>query len=764
MKKPFYPKSLRFIILSMICLICQFIAYAQDFEERRPGELTGTFYSSSGFFTGHQERSENPYITQVLDLICPDSIKATMQHLQNYGTRFLMLDSRKEIADWLVQKFVSYGYLDVKIDSFQCYINWNNIYVDTNMQYNVVATLPGMSAPDEEYIIGGHYDSYCVVNPYIYAPGADDNASAVAATLEIARVMKEVNFLPEATIRFVPFAAEELGLFGSRHYAQQAREEGRDIRLVYNMDMISNNPDNLNEVTLYQYPYFEWATYLAADVMQVYTGLDVFLPEGINGGSDSFPFWLWGYPSVYAEERDFSPNWHQPSDTVGNCNIDYCAQITKGVFSLLLQEQFLPYPQGVYASSSEQGVTISWAPTQNANVAGFNVYRSQEQGTGYEKINSSLLTGTQYTDQAIPAGVDYYYVITVVNTSMEESLPSPEVHGARFNFSDTLLVVNTLAGYNSTPDSIFQYYDVILEGIPYHWQDLNEGQPLTLASLGLHRNVLWLANASGYSTGMAPSYSDMISFFTNGGHMMVSAFTPGKLIENVTTYPMAYPEGSLLHDYFKTDTVYHNLTSFMYQAYPVVDDYDTLRIDTHKQLVPNHAGEIFNVDLFTPSAEGSIIFRFDSHYDPNSAFGASQDEPVGIEYMGEDFKTLMLSFPLYYLDTTDARDFLHYVMVQKFNIPTGIMEDQKNQSENILSCFPNPLRNNTTLEFTLREEGAVNLSVYNIQGLPVTVLVNDRLTKGRHQINFDAGCLTAGIYQVVLRTATGLYARKIVKL
>jgi hypothetical protein len=92
------------------------------------------------------------------------------------------------------------------------------------------------------------------------------------------------------------------------------------------------------------------------------------------------------------------------------------------------------------------------------------------------------------------------------------------------------------------------------------------------------------------------------------------------------------------------------------------------------------------------------------------------------------------------------------------------MKDQKNQSENILSCFPNPLRNNTTLEFTLREDGAVNLSVYNIQGSPVTVLVNDRLTKGRHQINFDAGCLTAGIYQVVLRTATGLYARKIVKL
>jgi hypothetical protein len=748
-------------LFTALCLI-QSITSGQPFEDRRPENLKGTLYSQTGFFTGHQNRSADPYIVEVINQINADSIKSTIQRMQDFGTRFLMLDNRKEIADWLVQKFVSYGYTDVKIDSFLCYINWNNIYVDTNMQYNVITTLQGQSAPAEEYHIGGHYDSFCYGDPYTYAPGANDNATAVAATVEIARIMKQVNYHPEATIRFTLFAAEELGLFGSRSLAQRSYENGADIRFYYNFDMISNNPDSIKEVTIYSYTGIEWASNLAAASMEQYTDLVAYMPVGINTGSDAFSYWLWGFPTTYVEERNFSPHWHQPSDTVGNCNIEYCAEITKGACALLIEEQILPYPQRVFASSSEQGISISWAPMQNANVAGFNLYRSIQQGTGYEKANSSLITGTSYLDQVLIAGVNYYYILTVVNNAQEESLPSPEVNGARFAFSDTLLVINALPGTNLTPDSISQFYNYILDDIPYEWKDINQELTLTLGDLAMHRNILWVVNSSNYPLNMRPSYPDMINYFQNGGHMMVSAFNPCKLLENVTTYPLIYPEGSLMYDYFKIDSIDRNITSMMFQAYPVSSDYDTLRIDPDKSTTQAFPGQIHNVDIFLPAPGGHLIYRFDSYYPPDTPLGESQDYPVGIEYMGEDFKTLLLSFPLYYLDTMDAKEFLHLVMYQKFDIPTGIAGPDETVAANSLKCYPNPLQDMATIEFNLEKSEMVNLSVYNMQGSLIEVLINVSADKGQHHYSFSSESLPSGIYQVVLKTSSNIYSRKIV--
>jgi acetylornithine deacetylase/succinyl-diaminopimelate desuccinylase-like protein len=141
------------------------------------------------------ETSKNNSIDSLIQLctskINPDSIKATMLQLQNFGTRFSLAPNHKEVALWLQNKFISMGYNTV-LDSFElithCTLNFCH---DTNtymtMQYNVVATKQGDVNPDREYIIGGHYDSYSTNNPLVYAPGADDDASGVAATIEIAR-------------------------------------------------------------------------------------------------------------------------------------------------------------------------------------------------------------------------------------------------------------------------------------------------------------------------------------------------------------------------------------------------------------------------------------------------------------------------------------------------------------------------------------------------------------------------------------------------
>ncbi|MFC2139762.1 M28 family metallopeptidase, partial [Bacteroidota bacterium] len=177
-------------------------------------------------------------ITDVVDRINQDSVRSYIEHLQNYGTRFMLAPNRFEIANWIKAKFESWGFTNVELDSFWCHtevsaLPFTNYHVDTTtMQVNVVATLEGSENPEVEYIIGGHYDSFTEdSDQFSAAPGADDNASGTAAVLESARAVMAAGYQPKTTLKFIAFGAEELMLFGdsgSEHYAQKARQNDTD--------------------------------------------------------------------------------------------------------------------------------------------------------------------------------------------------------------------------------------------------------------------------------------------------------------------------------------------------------------------------------------------------------------------------------------------------------------------------------------------------------------------------------------------------------
>lgn len=749
------------ILISLLFIIP--VIQAQEFDEKPSEPVLGTWYKENPLFTYDAKRTTHPLIINFISQVSSDSIRSTIQKMQDFGTRFMLADNRKDVATWILKKFQSFGYTDVKIDSFLNYVNWQGIFIDTTWQYNVICEVTGNSAPDEVYIAGGHYDSFCAGDPFVIAPGANDNATAVAATLEIARVMKKNDYQPEATIKFILYGAEELGLFGSRYQAQKSRENGEDIRYMLNLDMVSNNPNNRKDVKIYKYIYFEWAANLAAEVMENYTDLNVFFPSTIVAtGSDAFPYWLNQFPVAYLEEMDFSPNWHKLSDTIGNCNIDYCAEITRGACAILMDQQFLPYPQGFNAMSTKENITLRWRPTNNSNVAGFNLYRSEQSGSGYSKLNSVPIKDSIYLDQEIPAGKQYYYTLKVVNDSMEESPSSQEVFGARFAFSDTLLVVACLQGDQLTPDSIFQFYQSVLDTIPFHWFDMNVSNPLDLGPLSRHQNVLWLLNSFNFELLTDTLAFSMSTFFENGGNMFFSGFTPTKYLARNSHYPQKFTEQFFINRYFKVDSVNRKINSFMYQSYPEEAGYDTLHVDPGKWMEKTLPGELYNIEVFTPAPGGKIIYRFDSHYDSTSTMGAMQGKAVGLEYMGNDFKTILLSFPLYYLDTTDAKNLMKYVMKNKFSHPTVIPVTVDNGEHGFLQNFPNPFREMTTLCFSLPEPGNVVLSVYNSQGTMVSSILTGKMDKGSYTMNYAAGNLPAGIYYVVLKTSGTVLTRKIV--
>ena len=198
-KRPFL-----LLLISGLFYIIPVVLRSQVMDEHVNASGPFKHFSETTFARHQPVHAPDPAIAAMVGEVNPDTLYKTLRQLQNWGSRFMLNDNHKEVATWLMNRFLSYGYTDVKLDSFYNIVN-SYPYYDTTWQYNVVCTLSGSSAPGEIYVIGGHYDSYSDPDPYADAPGVDDNGSSTAATLEIARVMAVMNYHPEATIRFTLF-------------------------------------------------------------------------------------------------------------------------------------------------------------------------------------------------------------------------------------------------------------------------------------------------------------------------------------------------------------------------------------------------------------------------------------------------------------------------------------------------------------------------------------------------------------------------------
>ncbi len=156
-------------------------------------------------------------------------------------------------ADWLKLQLGSYsqacgGCLEVKEDSFveqplAGVAAYRSRIAKPTLIRNVYAILHGTDpvAAKRMYLVTGHYDTRetDVMNVHDPAPGANDDASGTAVSLEAARVLSRLKF--PATLVFVCVAGEEQGLNGSRHLAKLAKEQGWQLQGVLNNDIVGGD-------------------------------------------------------------------------------------------------------------------------------------------------------------------------------------------------------------------------------------------------------------------------------------------------------------------------------------------------------------------------------------------------------------------------------------------------------------------------------------------------------------------------------------------
>ena len=161
--------------------------------------------------------------------VSADELAVTISDLEGLGTRFTFTDGDDQARDYLVDRLTEVG-LSPELDPFT---------VDGEPVANVLARKEGLERPDVVYVFSAHYDSTSEA-PYTLAPGADDNASAVAAVLESARILAEHDF--RHTLWFAFTAAEEQGSLGSAHMVDWLVAQGVDVRGVIAPDMIGYWP------------------------------------------------------------------------------------------------------------------------------------------------------------------------------------------------------------------------------------------------------------------------------------------------------------------------------------------------------------------------------------------------------------------------------------------------------------------------------------------------------------------------------------------
>ena len=205
----------------------------------------------------------------------------------------------------------------------------------TDQQYsmlggrNIYAVQTGSDFPDQIFILCAHYDD---MPPGVLAPGADDNASGTAAVLEAARVISQ--FQPRYTIIYALWDQEELGLIGSKYYADSAYLAGKNILGVVNLDMIGWETGGDNS-------YFIHSSYVGdsfglarlSSAIANYTSPELYPLFIVYGASNSdhSRFWSKGYSAVEIAEdqNDFNPYYHTANDNLNHFNYNYFFNLAK---------------------------------------------------------------------------------------------------------------------------------------------------------------------------------------------------------------------------------------------------------------------------------------------------------------------------------------------------------------------------------------------------------------------------------------------------
>ena len=251
----------------------------------------------------------------------------------------------EQAAQYIEREFQKIGW-DVKEDTFE----WEG-----KSYKNIVAEKKGMTSPHRVFILGAHYDTVPG------SPGADDNASAIAVLLEVARNIQTAPL--DGTVRLIAFSLEEYNFVGSTHYVEKFQRGEEKILGMISLEMVGftgprqDYPPYLNPKYYPNVGDFiaiignERSKELLEKVCRSFKThirqlpLEFLIVPGNGEGmeevrlSDHSTFWDHGFTALLVTDTSFlrNPNYHLPSDSMETLDFEFMQKVAVGIYYSILE-------------------------------------------------------------------------------------------------------------------------------------------------------------------------------------------------------------------------------------------------------------------------------------------------------------------------------------------------------------------------------------------------------------------------------------------
>lgn len=413
----------------------------------------------------------------IADQVSADRIEKDINTLVGFGTRHTLSETESDTRGigaarrWIKAEFEAIsekcgGCLEVYYQSAT--ISGESRIPDPVDVVSVIAVQRGSTDPDRYVIMSGDIDSRVsdVMDSTSDSPGANDNASGLAGTIEAARVLSQYTF--NGTIVYAALAGEEQGLFGGKIMAEQAQEDGWRIKAVLNNDMIGNiegvngiinnttarifaegtrvteTPDEARyrrftggEVDS---PSRNLARYIDKLADQYIENLDtmvIYRLDRFRRGGHHRPFNDLGYPGIRIMETNENYNrQHQDlrvengityGDTIDGVNFEYAAKLTSLNAVSLASMAWAPNPpvDVKIEGAVQPSTTLKWQAldeTKNPQLLGYKIYWRHTDAPQWE-FSRFVGNVTQATLENVVID-NYFFGVASVN---KDGLESPVV-------------------------------------------------------------------------------------------------------------------------------------------------------------------------------------------------------------------------------------------------------------------------------------------------------------------------------------------------
>jgi bacterial leucyl aminopeptidase len=266
-----------------------------------------------------------PVVEKVLPVLDRNAIKAMIGELSAMPTRYYRSATGAAASTWLRDRWRSFTTRsDVTVELFD----------QGYPQQSVIMTIPGSTRANEVVVIGGHLDSIRMYGGKdARAPGADDDASGIATLSEVARALLANHYRPARTIKFIAYAAEEIGLRGSQAIVKNFKDRGINVVGALQLDM-TNYQGSEKDIWLMKDFTDARQNEFVIKLIDTYVGATWGLDACGYGCSDHASWYRAGVPASMPFEsrmRDRNKSIHTADDTLelSNNNADHALKFAR---------------------------------------------------------------------------------------------------------------------------------------------------------------------------------------------------------------------------------------------------------------------------------------------------------------------------------------------------------------------------------------------------------------------------------------------------